>query len=171
MGVFKESLYLLNVNYNILSGKYHSPMLVKCINWNLNKGLCIMSNKRDSIQITLKTILLLICTWNSCPVLGTNISHSLVVVGRKFSFPIDFSADTHAELISAPGAIPSYSHDLVEGLNTCHAIAKLLVQVQHCWHHKLINSLHPDPWVYSVGNIVFAQRATWSDSKRERLTS
>jgi hypothetical protein len=59
---------------------------------------CIMTNKRDSIQIALEAILLLIYAWNSSPILGTDISRSLVAVRRKFSFPIDFSAGTMRSL-------------------------------------------------------------------------
>ncbi len=36
-------------------------------------------------------------------------------------------------------------------------------------HRELINSCCPDPRVYSVGNIVFAQRTTCSDSKQEKV--
>jgi hypothetical protein len=160
MGVFKESLDLLNINYHVLSGDNHNPMLVERINRYLNEGLCIMTNKRDSIRIALEAILLLIYAWNSCPVPGTDISRSLVAVGREFSFPIDFSAGTHAELISAPGVVASYSRDLAERFDACQDIAKLLVREQRCWHRELINACRPDPHIYSVGDIVFARRAT-----------
>ena len=42
----------------------------------------------------------------------------------------------------------------------------LLVCKQRCWHHELINSRRRDPWTYNIGDIVFARRATRSDSKR-----
>ena len=125
--VFKESLNFLRINYHILSGNNHNPMLVERINRYLNKGLRIMTNDHDSIRIALKAILLLIYAWSSCPVPGTDISRSLVAVGREFSFPIDFSARVHVELTSAPGAITSYSRDLVERLNKCQDITNLLV--------------------------------------------
>jgi hypothetical protein len=31
--------------------------------------------------------------WNSCPVLGTDLSRSFLTVGREFHFPIDFEAN------------------------------------------------------------------------------
>ena len=80
-------------------------MLVERINRYLNHGLRIMCNEHNSNQIALEAILLLIYAWNSCPVPGTDISHSLVAVGRKFAFPIDFSARKHAKLYSAPGSV------------------------------------------------------------------
>jgi hypothetical protein len=45
-------------------------MLVERLNRYLNEGLQIMANERDSNCIALEAILLLIYTWNSCPVLG-----------------------------------------------------------------------------------------------------
>jgi hypothetical protein len=160
MSVFKESLDLLNINYHVLSGDNHIPMLVERVNGYLNEGLRIMTNERDSVRIALEAILLLIYARNSCPVPGTDISRSLVAVGREFSFPIDFSAGTHTELTSAPGAVASYSRDLAERLDACQDIAKLLVREQRCWHRELINARRPDPRIYSVGDIVFARRAT-----------
>ena len=121
-----------------------------------------MTNERDSIRIALEGILLLIYTWNSCPVPGTDISRSLVALGREFSFPIDFSAGTHTDLTSAPGAVASYSRDLAERLAACHEIAG-------CWHRELINARRPNPRTYSVNDIVFARRATRSDSKRGKV--
>ena len=49
-----------------------------------------MMNKRDSTRIAVEAILLLIYAWNSCPVLGTDISCSLVAVGREFSSQLTF---------------------------------------------------------------------------------
>jgi hypothetical protein len=81
-----EALDLLQINCHILSGGNHNPMLVEQLNRYLNKGLRIMTNKRDSTWVALEAILLLIYAWNSCPVLSTDISHSTVAVGWGFSF-------------------------------------------------------------------------------------
>ncbi len=133
-GVCRELLDLLKINCHVLSGGNHNPMLVERINRYLNKGLKIMVNKQDSPCIALEAILLLIYTWNSCPVPGTNISRSLVAVGREFQFSIDFSSGKHIELMSAPGAVISYSCKLATHLNACHQIASILVEEHQCWH-------------------------------------
>ncbi len=49
LGVFRECLTLLNINYHVLSGDNNNPMLVERVNRYLNKGLRIMTNERDSI--------------------------------------------------------------------------------------------------------------------------
>jgi hypothetical protein len=58
------------------------------------------------------------------------------------------------------------SKELATRLSACQEVAKLLVEEQRSCHRELINACPPDPHVYSVGNIVFAQRAVRSDSKR-----
>ncbi len=133
-GVCRKLLNLLKINCHVLSGGNNDPMLVERINCYLNKGLKIGANERDSLCIALKAIQLLICAWNSCPVPGTDISRSLVAVGCKFQFPIDFSSGKHIKLMSAPGAVISYSRKLATPLNACHQIASILVEEHQCWH-------------------------------------
>ena len=71
-------------------------MLVERICRYFNKGLTIMCNERDTVQVALESLLLLLYVWNSCPVLGTDISRtSLVAVGREFAFPIDYLSGKH----------------------------------------------------------------------------
>ncbi len=111
-GVCCESLDLLQINCHVLSDANHNPMLVERVNRYLNKGLCIMCNKRDSDQVALEAILFLLYAWNSCTAPGTDISHSLVVVGREFAFPIDFSSGKHWELTSSASTVVSYSKEL-----------------------------------------------------------
>ncbi len=127
-GVCCKLLDLLKINCHVLSSGNHNPMLVKRINCYLNKGLKIMVNEQDSPCIALKAILLLIYSWNSCLVPGTNIYRSLVPVGREFQFPINFSSGKHIKLMSAPGAVISYSRELATCLNACHQIASILVE-------------------------------------------
>jgi hypothetical protein len=164
-GVCRESLDLLKINCHVLSGRNHNPMLVERTNRYLNKGLKIMVNERDSPCIALKAILLLIYAWNSCLVPGTDISCSLVAVGCEFQFPIDFSSGKHIKLMSAPGAVISYSRKLATCLSACHQIASILVEEHWCWHCELVNSRQRNLRIYLEGDIVFSRRATCSDAK------
>jgi hypothetical protein len=168
-GVCRKALDLLRINCHVLSGSNHNPMLIKQINWYLNKGLCIMCNKRDSVWVALEAILLLLYAWNSCPAPGTDISRSLVAVGREFAFPIDFSSGKHWELTSSDSTVVSYSKDFAAQLSACHLVAELLVEEQRAYHCEYINARRPDPHIYSIGNIVFARRAIRSSSTKERV--
>ena len=97
---------------------------------------------------------------------GADISRSLVAAGREFAFLIDYSSGKHWELTSSPTTVVSYLKDLATCLSACQEVAKLLVEEQRSYHQELINARCPDPHVYSVGDIVFAQRAVRSDAKR-----
>ena len=118
-----------------------------------------MTNECGSVRIAMEAILLLIYVWNSALILGTNLSRSFVAVGRKFQFPIDFSAYKHWELTSAPPTIKSYVKELAAHLQASREVAKILVEEQHAMHREFINARRPDPKVYSVNNIVFACRS------------
>ncbi len=115
-GVCRKALDLLKINCHVLSGGNHNPMLVERINHYLNQGLRIMCNECDSNRVALEAILLLIYAWNACPVPGMDISRSMIAVGPKFAFPINFSSGKHAELYSAPGSVVSYSKALHHAL-------------------------------------------------------
>jgi hypothetical protein len=144
-------------------------MLVERVNRYLTKGLKNMCNEQDLVRIANEAILLLLYAWNSCPVPGTDISCSLVAVGRKFAFPIDYSSRKHWELILSPSTVVTYSKELATRLSACCEVAKLLVQEQRAYHRKLINARRPNPRVYSICDIVFARRAVKSSSAKEQV--
>ncbi len=155
-GVCREAIDLLKINCHVLSSANHNPMIVERVNRYLTIGLKIMCNERDSVRVALEAILLLLYAWNSCPVPGTDISCSLVAVGREFKFLIDFSSGKHWELTSSPSTVISYSKELATHLAACRQVAELLVQKQRSYHRELINARRPDPCIYSIGDIVFA---------------
>jgi hypothetical protein len=155
-GVCREALDLLRINCHVLLGSNHNPMLVERINRYLNKVLRIMCNKQDLVRVALKAILLLLFVWNSCTVPGTDISRSLIAVGREFAFPIDFSSGKHWELTSSARTVVSYSKDLAAQLLACCLVVELLVEEQGAYHHEYINTCRPDPCIYFIGNVDFA---------------
>ncbi len=63
----------------------------------------------------------------------------------------------------------SYSKDLSTRLSALCKVSQLLVQEHRAYHRELINSHHPDPCTYSVGNIVFAHHDVQSDASKERV--
>jgi hypothetical protein len=128
-----------------------------------------MCNKQDLVWVTLMAILLLLYAWNSCPVPGTDISRSLIAVGREFTFPIDFSSDKHWELTLSASTVVSYLKDLAARLLACRLVAELLVEEQHAYHREYINARRPDPCIYSVGDIIFARCAVRSSSPQARV--
>jgi hypothetical protein len=94
-GVCREALHLLQINCHVLSGDNHNPMIVERVNRYFAKSLKIMTNECDSVRIALEAILLLLYAWSSCPIPRTDISRSLIAVGREFAFPINYSTNKH----------------------------------------------------------------------------
>jgi hypothetical protein len=166
---FKEAVNLLQINRHVLSGCNHNPMLVEGINWYLNKGLKIMTNKRDSVRVAMEAILLLLYAWNSSPIPGTDLSRFFVALGREFQFPINFSAQKHFKLTSTPSTVASYSRDLATHLSALRKVAGLLVKEERAYHREFVNSRQPNPTIYSVGNIVFGHRAIRSNAARRQV--
>jgi hypothetical protein len=124
-----------------------------------------MCDKHNSIWVAFEDILLLLYTWNSCPVPGMDISRSLVAGGCKFAFLNDFLGGKHLDLMSSTNTIVSYSKELAMCLSApCCEVTKYLVKEQHAYHCKMINAQRPDPCIYLIGNIVFAQCAVESVS-------
>jgi len=169
VGVCRKALNLLQINCHVLSGDNHNPVIVECVNQYLTKCLKIMTNERDSVRIALEAILLLLYAWNSCPIPGTDISRSLIAVGCEFAFPVDYSTNKHWELTSSPTSVESYSPDLATRLSALREVAHLLVKEHRAYYRELINSRCPDPRTYSVGDIVFARRATRLDAAKGRV--
>ena len=162
-GVCRNALDLLHINCHVLSGNNHNPMIVEPVNQYLTKGLKIMTSECNSVGVALEAILLLLNAWNSCPIPSTDISCSLVAVDHEFAFPIDYSTNKHWELTSSrTKSVESYPRNLATCLSAFCEVVQLLVQEQRAYHRELINSCCPDPCTYSVGNIVFACRATRS---------
>ncbi len=145
-----EALDLLHINCHIFGGNNHNSMMVEGVKWYLTKGLKMMTNKHDSVRIALEVILLLLYAWNSCPIPGTGISHSLVASGREFAFPIDYSTSKHWKLTSSLKILRPCHMPLCTPRgcpSTCPGTPCLPLQA--------INSCCPDPCTYYVGDIVF----------------
>ena len=104
--------------------------------------------------------------WNSAPVPGTDISRSLIVTGREFHFPIDFSARKHLSLTSSPDKVTEFAVSQAQLLTACRLIARELVHHHRAYHRELINSRRPSPRVYEPGDRVFSRRAIRSDKRR-----
>lgn len=114
--------------------------------------------------MALKGILMSLYAWNSAPVIGT--SRSLLVTGREFIFPIDFSSEQHQILTSSPLEVSSFVTKQARLLKCGRDIARKFIHHYRAWHRECVNERHSDPRQYSVGNRVFAKQTVHSNKKR-----
>ena len=165
-GVFADTAKLLNINLHVLSGGNHDAMIVERVNRLLNASLTIFCTERGTVRVSESGILMSLYAWNSAPVAGTDISRSLVVTGREFHFPIDFSAHEHLRLTSSPARVESFAGEQAQLLKACRAVAAELVRHHRAYHREFINSRRPLPHIYSPGDLVFSRRSVKSDRSR-----
>ena len=111
-------------------------------------------NERGNNRVALEGILMSLFGWNSAPMIGIDISRSLLVTGREFNFPIDFSIEQHQLIISTPLIINAFAADQARLLSCGRALASELIHTHRAWHRENINKLRPDPRIYSVGDHV-----------------
>ena len=168
-GIFRDVTLLLHLNCHVISSENHDAMLVERVNRFLNKGLRVMTNERNSVRIAAEAILLLIYAWNSAPIPGTDLPRSVVVTGRVFQFPIDFSASKHLELTSSPESVQSYARDQATLLSASRDIARILLEEHRSAYRERVNATRPDPRVFHPDDIVFAKRSTRSDARRGKV--
>ena len=86
LNIFAETTDFLGINIHVLSGENHDPMIVERINRFFNSCLTTFCNERGTTKVAQERILMSLYAWNSAPMVGTDISRSMVVVGRKFKF-------------------------------------------------------------------------------------
>ena len=83
--------------------------------------------------------------------MGNDLSHSLIVKGCEFKFPIDYSKDMHLHLTTSTEGIESFGNHLAELLSKVREVEMAFVKEQRACHREYINRNKPDPLIYKVG--------------------
>jgi hypothetical protein len=145
-------------------------MLVERLNRYFNKCLKVfVAEHKNNPGTAHEGLLMALFAWNCAPVPGTDISRCLLVTGREWHYPVDFSSDKHLELLSSPRSIRSFARRQAEVLSATRSIARILIDEHRAYHRELINSLRPDPLVFEPGDHVFARRTVQSSKKMNRV--
>ncbi|KAL3787769.1 LOW QUALITY PROTEIN: hypothetical protein HJC23_009820, partial [Cyclotella cryptica] len=164
---FRDTARLLKLNTHTLSRANHDPMLVERIGRYLNKSLKIFNSEHSSDpRVAHEGLHMAMYAWNCAPVAGTDISRCLMVTGREWRFPLDYSTGAHLELISRPKLLctPASSHP--RSLSQTWTDSN---DEHRAYHRELINSLRPDPKLFKPGDYVFARRTVQSSAKHVRV--
>ena len=142
---FSQTCQLMNLNVHTVSSDKHVPMVVERINIYLNKGMKIFIQERGTPGVSQEAILLLIYGWNSYHVPMTDITCSMIVYGREFTFPIDFSHETVIRLTSNKQWAETYAANQAWLLLHSCEVASLLIGETCSYHREKMNKLKPDP--------------------------
>eukprot|EP00957_Ditylum_brightwellii_P168822 12850061-Ditylum_brightwellii.AAC.1 len=93
-GKFKEAIKILKIKHHMVSKRNHNAVMVEQFNVFLNLSLTVFTNDRTTNRLFVDETYMDVYAWNSAPVVRTDISRSLLVVGREYSFPIDYTSRT-----------------------------------------------------------------------------
>ena len=156
---FSEMIDKLQLNKYELSKGNHQAMLVERFNKYLNKTMKIFTNERGTNKYYVQGALLFAYAWNSSPVSGTDISRSLLVLGREFQFPIDFATDNTFSTNNSPKIVSEYTTQSRE-------INKILIEEHRVMHRELRNSEIKNEREFRFGDIVFARRQVQSNKQK-----
>jgi hypothetical protein len=154
-GEFAGMVKLLKVRHHPVARGHHDAIFVERFNRFLNAGLRVFNNDRGTNRVFIEGALTLCYAWNSCPVTGTDLSRSLLVVGREFQFPIDFTSRYHVTYDLEVETIKSYSEDLCELLTKCREIYTLLISEHRAMHREYRNAQINHVRKFNTGDIVF----------------
>ena len=164
---FSEVIDFLKLNKYELSKGNHQAMLVERFNKYLNKALKIFTNERSSNRTYVEGALLAAYAWNSAPVSGTDISRSLLVMGREFNFPIDFSTDETFSTRNDPKAVFEYTKQLIALLKESREIYRILIEEHRAMHRELKNAEISKPRSFELDDLVLIRRQVQSNKKKE----
>ena len=159
LNIFAETADLVGIDIYILSGENQDPTIVERINQFLNSCLTIYCNECSTTKFSQEGILMSLYAWSSAPVVGTDISCSMLVVGRYFKFPTDYSIESHHMLTSNPKKVANYAGEQAALLSCGREIARKLIHHQCAYQREYINSRRPNQHLFSVGDIVFVKGA------------
>ena len=163
---FTEVIKMLELNKHEISKGNHQAMLVERFNKYLNKVMKIFNNERGTNKTYVEGALLAAYAWNSSPISGTDISKSLLVMGREYNFPIDFATDDVFSTNNNPQLIFEYTKSLVEILSQSRDIYKILIDEHRAMHRELRNSEIKNEIEFKIGDVVFARRQVQSNKKK-----
>jgi hypothetical protein len=166
---FEVTMTLLNINLHVASGGNHDPVLTERFHVFANKSLSLSCTERNSIRVAAEGLQLCKYAWNSAPIIGMDISRSLICVSRGFKFPIEYSASPHINLNFDPAATTTFAEVQDTVLRQSREIFRILIHEHRAWHREYINSRRPDPLIYEVNDLVFARRSVRSDRNKGRV--
>lgn len=156
-GEFKGAAELLKIKHHEVSRGNHNAIMVERFNRFLNSSLTAFNSDRKTNRVFLEGAMMSIYAWNSAPVSGTDLSRSLLVLGREFHFPIDFTSRQHITFLVSPSAVKSYAEEMLGLLEKCQEVYKILIHEHRALHRELRNSQLRDPRKFKVGDRVFAR--------------
>ena len=111
-GEFPKVAEILNVECYQVSKGNHDVVMIKRFNQFLNASLTIFNSNRGTNWVFVEGALMTVYAWNSATAITTNLSCSLISLGRAFHFPIGFTNQKHVSFDVSLNTVENYSHNM-----------------------------------------------------------
>ena len=154
-GEFKDMAELLKLKHHTVAKGNHNAIFVERFNRFLNSGLRVFNNDRGTNRVFVEGALTLCYAWNSCPVTATDLSRSLLAVGREFQFPIDFTSRYHITYDTDESQVRKYADELCDLLTKSREIYEILISEHRAMHREYRNAQLNQVRKFKTGDIVF----------------
>jgi hypothetical protein len=164
-GQFKEAFAILKIHHPLSARGHHDAILAERFNRFLNAVLRVFNNDRESNRMFVGGAQTLTYAWNSCPVRGTDLSRSLLTVGREFHFPIDFETNRQVSYDITNGEKKLFADNLTDLLLKSREVYLLLISEHRAAHHECRNIQINNPREFKLNDIVFTNVATSTEQK------
>ena len=136
-GKFKCMTTLLKDQHHMCARGRHDTILVERFHRFLNSSLTVFDNDQESNMVFIEGFFTAYYTWNSDPVATTDLSRSLLVVGREYHFPIDFQSRSHITHNLLESEVKSYAQNLTTLLVKSREIYKILIEEHRAMHREI----------------------------------
>eukprot|EP00978_Attheya_sp_CCMP212_P042462 scaffold259032_cov47-Attheya_sp.AAC.1 len=131
---------LLKLKHHLVARGNHNAIFVELFNIFLNSGLRVFNNDRDTNRVFVEGAMTLCYAWNSCPVTTTDLSRSLLTVGREFQFPIDFTSRYHITYNIDEKVVRKYADELYDLMIKSREIYEILISEHRAMHREYRNA-------------------------------
>ena len=167
--IFRQMVTILKIQHHDVSKGNHDAIIVERFNRFLNSSLKVFTNERDTTRVFVEGSLLAAYAWNSAPVIGTNISRSLIVVGREFQFPIDIESNNFNVHNIHEDTVLNYAQTQLELLQKCQEIYCILIEEHRSYHREYRNSQIQESTMFKIDDIVFASVQVQSRKEKGKV--
>ncbi|GFH46278.1 hypothetical protein CTEN210_02752 [Chaetoceros tenuissimus] len=160
---------ILKVHFWPLAPGNHKGLSVEHYHRFLNKVVTISAEEQGTLHIIRQVYKLAQYAWNSAPVHGTDISRSLIAIGRDLMFPLDM------ELRPLPSLNESNQSELYEYLRSMSnnskfatEVAKILIEERRKSMRDRVNSSKTLP-TFKVGDVVKVHIQVQSSAENNKV--
>ena len=168
-GTFEAMCKILKVHFWPLARGNHKGLSVEHYHRFLNKVVTISAEEQGTLHIIRQVYKLAQYAWNSAPVHGTDISRSLIAIGRDLMFPLDI------ELRPLPSLNESNQSELYEYLRSMSnnskfatEVAKILIEERRKSMRDRVNSSKTLP-TFKVGDVVKVHIQVQSSAENNKV--